>query len=248
MNLGTNAFHAMQTTGGTLTIRVTAQLVEAGGPVPAGRWVVIEVGDTGCGMSDAVRKRIFEPFFTTKPTGHGTGLGLAVVHGIVESHNGAITVASASGAGSTFRVWLPAISTGSVSNQTATPPLPLGTGQEILLVDDEEPIRQLAIDFLAMLGYRGSTAHSPAEALALVRADPARFAVVITDLTMPGMTGTQLASELAAIRPGLPVLLSSGDLQAIDQAQQAAPIAGVLPKPYTIEALGAALQQTLRQA
>ncbi len=245
MNLGTNAFHAMQSTGGTLTVRVTAQLVEAGGPVAPGRWVVIEVSDTGCGMSEQVRKRIFEPFFTTKPTGHGTGLGLAVVHGIVESHNGAITVASATGEGSSFRVWLPAISTGSVANHIATQVLPLGTGQEILLVDDEEPIRQLAIEFLAMLGYRGSTAHSPVEALALVRSDPLRFAVVITDLTMPGMTGVQLASELRTIRPGLPVLLSSGDLQAIEQAGQAPGIAGVLPKPYTLEALGAALQKSL---
>ncbi len=249
MNLGTNAFHAMQATGGMLTVRVTAQQIDTmgAGPVAVGRWVVIEVTDTGCGMNEQVRKRIFEPFFTTKPTGQGTGLGLAVVHGIVESHNGTLTVDSIAGQGSTFRVWLPAISTGSVSNQTATPPLPLGTGQGILLVDDEEPIRQLAIDFLAMLGYRGATAHSPAEAIALVRAEPHRFAVVITDLTMPGMTGIQLANELALINPRLPVLLSSGDLQALDHSRQHVPLAGVLPKPYTIEALGAALRAVIGQ-
>lgn len=246
MNLGTNAFHAMQSSGGTLTLTIAAQIVEAGGPVATGRWIVIEVTDTGYGMSEQVKKRIFEPFFTTKPTGQGTGLGLAVVHGIVESHNGILTVDSTVGIGSTFRVWLPAITTGSISNQAHTRALPLGDGQEILLVDDEQPIRLLAVDFLAMLGYRGATAHSPAEALALVQAHPQRFAVVITDLTMPGMTGIQLANELAAIRPDLPVLLSSGDLQAMDRAKLIAPLAGVLPKPYSIENLGQALQAILR--
>ena len=246
MNLGTNAFHAMQSSGGTLTLSIAAQIVEAGGPVATGRWIVIEVTDTGYGMSEQVKKRIFEPFFTTKPTGQGTGLGLAVVHGIVESHNGILTVDSTVGIGSTFRVWLPAITTGSISNQAHTRALPLGDGQEILLVDDEQPIRLLAVDFLAMLGYRGATAHSPAEALALVQAHPQRFAVVITDLTMPGMTGIQLANELAAIRPDLPVLLSSGDLQAMDRAKLIAPLAGILPKPYSIENLGQALQAILR--
>ena len=239
MNLGTNAFHAMHPQGGVLGIEVSE--VQADGS----RWVAIDVSDSGTGMSEEVRARIFEPFFTTKPVGQGTGLGLSVVHGIVQSHQGRLTVDSEPGRGSRFRVLLPAIATASMPAPKPAEGPAHGAGEEILLVDDEGVIRDLGVDLLELLGYRGTAAEGPERALELVRAQPDRFAAVLTDLTMPGMTGTDLALRLASVAPNLPVVLCSGDLHVVEGGKRHPAVRGMLAKPYTLDSLAAALKSAL---
>ena len=239
MNLGTNAFHAMHPKGGVLGIAVS-EVLEKGS-----RWIAIDVSDSGTGMSPEVRARIFEPFFTTKPVGQGTGLGLSVVHGIVQAHQGSLTVDSEPGRGSRFRVLLPAIATASMPAPKPAEGPALGAGQEILLVDDEKVIRDLGVDLLDLLGYRGTSAEGPEHALELVRADPRRFAVVLTDLTMPGMTGTELALRLAEVAPRLPIVLCSGDLHVVESGKPHPGVRGLLAKPYTLDSLAAVLKSAL---
>ena len=241
MNLGTNAFHAMEATGGTITIVVSACDL-AGAP-----GIELLVRDTGCGMPEAVRKRIFEPFFTTKPTGQGTGLGLAVVHGIIEGHRGTISVDSREGVGTTFRIRLPATGAPRLESTSPDAPIPSGQGQDVLLIDDEDQIRQMGGELLEALGYTATTCASGHAGLALLRSGSARFAVVITDLTMPGMTGVALAEEIAALDPTLPVILSSGDLRANEQANLPRSVRKLLAKPYTLRALAETLESCARQ-
>jgi len=203
MNLCTNAIHAMSQNGGTLTVALNSFVSSPRAKPVApklrpGDYLRLSVTDTGHGMAPEVLERIFEPFFTTKPVGQGTGLGLAVVHGILQNHGGDITVSSEPGVGTTFNLFLPRAEAGPVSTiaQDANP----GGGKErILVVDDEEAITDLMQQKLSRLGY-GVVSHSNSlEALKAFQAAPQQFDLVITDYTMPHLTGTELAQELTRL-------------------------------------------------
>jgi len=214
MNLCTNAEHAMREEGGTLDVKlirveVDRQTALQHHELHTGPHVRLMVSDTGCGMDLETLEHIFDPYFTTKEVGEGTGLGLSVVHGIVETHNGAITVESERGKGTTFHVYFPVIEKEEKIQEEDEGPLPTGN-ERILFVDDEEMIVDIAKEMLGKLGYDIVTEKSSVEALELFRADPDRFDLVITDMTMPKMTGDQLARELMKVRPDIPIILCTG--------------------------------------
>jgi signal transduction histidine kinase len=248
MNILTNAGHAMQSQGGTLSIALEAVDLDASHlpsvQLTPGRYVHASITDTGTGMSAETLEHIFEPFFTTKGHG-GTGLGLAVVHGIVDDHDGAITVESELGHGTTFHLWLPAAAAAAGSGEVAAA-TPSGNGEHILYVDDEESIVLAMERVISRLGYRCTGVTDPHEALARFRADPRGFAAVITDLSMPGMSGFQLAAELRAIQPGVPIAVASGYGESAADAVARGEITTRIHKPSSLEALAAALRELVR--
>jgi len=232
MNLGTNAGYAMGASGGELEVRISRdKVVQPLLGLSPGHYVKISVRDTGCGMSPEGMARIFDPFFSTKPVNEGTGLGLAVVHGIVLDHGGAIDVQSRVGQGTAFHIWLPAAD--SAADAPAQTPLPPLAGNErILLVDDEEIVRTVLEKGLQKLGYSVIAESSGQEALARVKATPDDFDLIITDQTMPQMSGLQLAAAIHAIRPNLPIILATGyspDVAGRDPA--ALGLVGIVGKP-----------------
>jgi CheY-like chemotaxis protein len=190
----------------------------SGGEFPhlePGRYLRISVKDTGVGMDRDTLDRVFEPFFTTKPSGEGTGMGLAVVHGVVTSLKGAISAESVKGQGSVFHVVLPTIEqTADRADRAEAGPLPTGT-EVVLFVDDEAVIARMVDRMLGSLGYRATVATDPREAVRLFRANPAAVDLVITDQVMPHLTGSQLAGELLKIRPDLPIVICTGFSEAI---------------------------------
>jgi CheY-like chemotaxis protein len=215
MNLCTNAYHAMRDKGGVLEILVAkVQLDDTAKDIHPdlipNSYARISVSDTGCGIPSEVLPRIFDPYFTTKAEGEGTGLGLAVAHGIVKSHQGAITVYSEAGKGTHFHVYLPLLDrTEADGKATEENPLPMGA-ERILFVDDELPLANLGKQMLETLGYRVSMQTGAMQALAVFKNDPTAFDLVITDMTMPEMTGAELAVEILRLRPGIPVILCTG--------------------------------------
>jgi len=214
MNLCTNAGHAMQEEGGTLDVKlirveVDRQTALQHHKLHTGPHVRLTVTDTGCGMDSETLEHIFDPYFTTKEVGEGTGLGLSVVHGIVNTHNGVITVESEPEKGTTFHVYFPIIEKEEKIQEEDEGPLPTGN-ERILFVDDEQMILDIGKGILGELGYDVITKKSSAEALELFRAEPDRFDLVITDMTMPKMTGDQLARELMKIQPDIPIILCTG--------------------------------------
>jgi signal transduction histidine kinase/CheY-like chemotaxis protein len=214
MNLCTNAAQAMAGHGNIDValdlVALDTEQVLSHGALAAGRYVRLTVRDSGHGMDAATLDRIFEPFFTTKEVGAGTGLGLAMVHGIVADHGGAIDVRSRPGAGSSFGVYFRQAEAPPADDGRTDAPLAVGRGETILIVDDEKPLVQLGEEMVATLGYEPVGFDSSTRALAAFRADPQRFDLVLADEIMPGMTGTQLAAALHAIRPDLPILLMTG--------------------------------------
>ncbi len=251
MNLGTNAWHAMKDHAGRFQVRLERCVVDAAhaathSRLRSGVYARMSVSDTGCGMDQATQRRIFEPFFTTKPPGEGTGLGLAVVHGIMDTHDGAVTVYSQPGEGTVFHLYFPAHAGEATLVATDEAPTPSGHGERILFVDDEELLVRLGQKTLTALGYEVEVAIQPATALAMVRADPQRFALVLTDQTMPGMTGLFLAMQLRQIQPGLPVILMTGySLSLPSERVEAAGICQLLLKPTNIHSLGVAVHAAL---
>lgn len=255
VNLATNALHAMQESGGALDVEVAeVELDESRAAalhVPPGRYQRLRISDTGVGMPQELLERIFEPFFTTKPQGRGVGLGLSVVHGIVQAHRGAITATSRPGEGSTFEVHLAALDAapGEDQQQTAATPVHPGSGQRILFVDDEESLVYLMVRVLERFGYRVvgfSDAHAALEAFL---AQPEQYDVVVTDLSMPGMTGAEFARQVLAARPDAPVIMTSGYVRPEDrQAAMAVGVRELLLKPNTVEDLAQALHRTLNAA
>ncbi len=216
MNLCTNGAQAMEKTEGVLSMEMVDMDIEKGGYpgegdiyLKPGRYVCIQVSDTGAGIPPENLDSIFEPYFTTKPPGEGTGMGLAVVQGIVESYGGKITVDSRYGQGSTFSVYLPVTHQGNSSRTYVPEDLPHGT-EGILFVDDEVAIGKIAKRILEQLGYRVTVETNSTTALERFAAAPDRFDLLITDMTMPGMAGDVLATEVMAIRPELPVILCTG--------------------------------------
>jgi PAS domain S-box-containing protein len=214
LNLGSNAADAMQDKGGTLKIsladvNIDDRTAEARGLLGPGDHVQLIVSDTGGGIPPEVLSSVFEPYFTTKAPGHGTGMGLASVHGTVKKYGGAVRVESQKGQGTVVTVWLPTV----LKRDTAAPyqaaELPTGT-ERILFVDDEAPIAKMSQQILERLGYRVTTRTSSVEALALFSAGPDEFDLVITDVSMPVLTGDKLAAEMMKVRPDIPVILCTG--------------------------------------
>ena len=261
MNLCTNAGHAMREKGGTLDVSLrnadfgiengdlglgNGNLKSGIGLVP-GPYVKLSVSDSGCGMPPHIVTRIFDPFFTTKEKGVGTGMGLSVVHGIVKSHGGAIDVYSEPGQGTTFNVFLPALESRSEAETRFDKPIP-GGSENILFVDDEQMIADVIDRALKSLGYHVVTRTSSMEALELFQEEPDRFDIVITDMTMPKMTGRQLAEKLIQIRPNLPIILITGFSTAIDEeTASAAGIRAIIFKPILKRDIAEAIRKVLDQ-
>ncbi len=250
MNLCTNAYHAMKTTGGMLDVRLTAvdiseQDEQSYPGMHPGSYLKLSVGDNGCGIPPHVIHRIFEPYFTTKPIGEGTGMGLSTVHGIIKDHGGCIKVYSEMGVGTTFHVFLPASVTAAETAAQQTEPLP--TGNEcILLVDDEKALIDLGQDLLQRLGYRVETRASSIDAIEAFRYKPQKYDLVISDMTMPKMTGDEMARQMKAIRPDIPIILCSGFSDRIhSQTVEAIGISALLMKPVVYADLAHTVRQVL---
>jgi CheY-like chemotaxis protein len=178
--------------------------------------VNLKVSDTGHGISEKEMHRIFDPYFTTKEVGKGTGMGLSVVHGIVKNHEGAISVKSDVGQGATFNIFFPVVEEQAAKEAESIEKLPVGN-ERILCIDDEKSILFTVQNQLQKLGYKVETRQNPMEALDLFRTDPNQFDLVITDMTMPEMTGDQLVLDILKIRPDMPVILSTGFNERIDE-------------------------------
>jgi signal transduction histidine kinase/CheY-like chemotaxis protein len=236
MNLGANAGHAIGTHGGELLIRISnLGRDEVNGaftqPMPFGEYICIEVKDTGCGMTREVMARIFDPFFSTKPVNEGTGLGLAVVHGIITDHGGSIRVESEPGHGTKFTIYLPAAEN-SPPTAASQHSMPLRGSERILVVDDEELVVGAIGGTLARLGYRVTTEMSSSEALRRFKESPDGFDLVITDQTMPELSGLELCEAMHELRPKLPVILVTGYSPDVSgRSAQSLGVIGVLGKP-----------------
>lgn len=251
LNLCTNAAHAITEAGGAVTIGLTAVDVEPAfaalhpplRPGPAARLSVV---DTGRGMDAATLEHMFEPFFTTKPLGVGTGLGLAVVHGIVESHGGAITVSSEPGRGSSFEVYFPRLGVEPETEGEIVRRAPRGSGERIYLIDDEPQVLQVGASALERLGYLPASFSNPQSAVEAFLADPRAARLVITDLSMPTLGGIQLARKFWQIRPELPIVLITGFSGSIDQADaRKLGFVAMLQKPFRIDQLADAVSKAL---
>ncbi len=251
MNLCTNAYHAMRETGGVLGVSLAKVTIEdnsstTSSELAPGNYVVIEVSDTGCGMEKKTIAHIFEPYFTTKSKGEGTGLGLSVVHGIVKSYQGQITVYSEPEKGTSFHIYLPRIAgTPSFAEGVSSETISTGT-ERVLVVDDEEMISIMLQLILQSLGYQVTFSCNSLEALALIAQDPQAFDLLITDMTMPNLTGFELAQKALAIRPDLPIILCTGFSELLNKEQaQALGIRTYLMKPVSVRELGLAVRNTL---
>jgi CheY-like chemotaxis protein len=241
MNLCTNAYQAMLETGGTLKIRLSHREMKgkaaALAQVPAGSYGKLVISDTGIGIPSENLDRIFNPYFTTKDKGKGTGLGLAAVHGICMSHGGSILVESQIGKGTTFIVYLPLTQDKNDKVKQADLLVP-GGNERIMLVDDEHDIREIEKEMLETQGYIVTVKNNAKEALTLFAKQPEQFDLVITDMTMPNMTGDRLAGELIKIRADIPIILSTGysELMSKEKATSLG-IKAFLMKPFTMRDL-----------
>ena len=252
MNLGTNAAHALRgQRAGLLKVSLESTHVDADAArrspdLKEGDYVTLTVTDNGCGMDEAVRIRIFEPLFTTKPKGEGTGLGLSTVYGIMKGNGGAITVHSQPGKGTTFRLYFPAA--GEVAAQSAAPArlADAGSGERIMVVDDDPVLMLMITRILQRLDYQPTGYADVSKALAAIREKPRAFDAIITDLSMPAMSGLDFAREVLRIRPGFPIVISSGQISSEDR--ESAGQVGVremIQKPYSREKLAESLRKVL---
>lgn len=252
-NLITNAYHAVVDAGGSISIRLSETECSrddmASGMVEPGKYATLVVSDTGTGIEPSVMARIFEPYFTTKGQGKGTGLGLSMVYGIVKEHGGDIRVDSDAGKGARFTVYLPLIKEDA---EAAIPDVAAAyeTGTEtILLVDDEAEIVRLEKQMLERLGYRITNRTSSVDALAAFRANPEAFDLVITDMTMPNMTGDQLAKKLISIRPDVPIIICTGFSENISKEEaKVMGIKGFLMKPVVKAEMAGMIRKVLNEA
>jgi PAS domain S-box-containing protein len=253
MNLATNAFFAMREKGGVLSISTTDIDFEPDSPVldadvEPGEYVQLVIADTGHGMEHHVMQRVFEPFFTTKGVGEGTGMGLAVVYGIVKSLHGTIAVESEPGKGSTFRICLPVARADENQESVVVKTTPRGT-EHILIIDDEELLVEWGQAALERLGYSVTALTDSMEALKLFSVDPSRFDLVITDQTMPNLTGLHLARKLMAIRTNIPIILCTGHSDSVSpEKAKDAGIKDFLMKPLGKQQLAEAIRKVLNTA
>ena len=253
MNLATNAYHAMEDTGGRLevTLKQVAMTSEPDSlqTLTPGNYALLTVSDTGAGIEKEILDRIFDPYFTTKGTGKGTGLGLSVVRGIVTSHKGVIDVSCVPGKGTKFSVYLPIIEhkTEHIIAENVGPD-PVGT-EKILLVDDEMPIVRMEQQMLERLGYQVISRTSSNDALEAFKANPGGFDLVLTDMTMPNMTGIQLAKELISIRQDIPIIICTGFSEMLNDVRtKSNGIKGVLMKPVVKSNMAHTVREVLDEA
>ncbi|MDK9707493.1 MAG: ATP-binding protein [Desulforhopalus sp.] len=225
MNLGVNAHHAMRETGGILAVEVSRIEIDEFDSksknllLAPGHYLLLKICDKGCGMERAVLDKIFDPYFTTKPHGQGTGMGLAVVHGIVKSHEGLITVYSEPGKGTSFQIYFPELvekpSLPEIDNDKE---IPTGT-ERILLVDDETLVAQMQALLLESLGYSVTQETDPLRTLQIFNANPNAYDLIVTDMTMPKMNGAALTQNILAIRPDISVVLCTGFSELVNEAK-----------------------------
>jgi len=251
MNLATNAAHAMPN-GGSLEILVTPTYVRdsvarSHPDLREGSYLLLTVRDSGHGMDEATKERVFEPFFTTKPTGSGSGLGVPIVHGMMRDHEGAVLLDSIMDVGTTVRCFFPAMAD-EVARRAASP-APPGHGERILFVEDEPSLAEATRRRLLVLDYRVTMVTSPQAALDLFQSTPEAFDLVVTDYSMPEMTGLELAGAMLELRPHLPIILLSGMGLALSQeAVEAVGIRRVLTKPVSSAELSETIQSVLGAA
>ncbi len=251
MNLCTNAAQAMRDRGGVMRVRLERIELDEDAArkyveLSPGAYLKLSVTDTGEGIEESILDRIFEPFFTTKETGQGTGMGLAVVHGIVKAHCGSIEVQNRAGRGCTFYVYLPLFeSEAEKSDPPETIRIIAGTGH-ILFVDDEESIADLGRQMLERLGYKVTACTSSRQALETFKIDPTQFDIVISDQTMPQMTGLRLAGELMSIKPNIPIIICTGYSTDIspEKAQEFG-VRHVIMKPYAFCEVAALIRKVI---
>jgi len=256
MNLCTNAYHAMEERGGTLTVGLkevilsSSETLEYPNPeCSAGQYLALEVSDTGCGMTEDIMERMFDPYFSTKEEGKGTGLGLATVYSIVKSCKGVIRVKSEVNSGTTFTVFLPVVSTqnSAESGETTRQAKTVGSGERILVVDDNKDIALMCKEGFEALGYKVDLFFSSLEALEFFKKEYHSIALVVTDQTMPGKTGFDLAKEMLSIKKDIPIILCSGHTSAISKMKiEEAGIKSFVMKPATVEDLSKKIQQLLK--
>jgi CheY-like chemotaxis protein len=220
INLCTNAAQAVEDEDGVIEVILEKVALEESTAqyygLSPGLYARLTVNDTGHGIDPEIQDRIFDPYFTTREVGKGSGMGLAVVHGIVMNHDGTILVDSSIGKGATFKVFFPIVETEPLPEITTDEDLPTGK-ERIIFIDDEESILRMGRQRLERLGYMVESTTSPIEALALFRSQPDQFDLVITDLTMPKMTGDKLVKEILNIRPDIPVILCTGFSEKLDE-------------------------------
>ena len=247
MNLFTNAYHAMEQKGGKLkvTLKEVDLRVDDLKDMSPGTYVCLVVSDTGIGMDQSTIDRIFDPYFTTKKEGKGTGLGLAVVHGIIKSHGGHISVYSEPDKGSNFHVYLPVIKTQQETEQIELRPTEKGY-ERILVVDDEKMVLEIQQKMLKRLGYDVTALTSSVEALKAFQANPDNFDLIITDMTMPNMTGDQLAQKIMDIRTDIPIILCSGFSEKMsNEKAKSSGIKDFLMKPVLMKDLSITIRRAL---
>jgi len=253
MNLITNAYHAAENASGIISVQLKEISMNGGelenSPLKPGQHAMLSVSDNGVGIPRNVINNIFEPYFTTKEKGKGTGLGLAVVHGIVREHKGDIKVYSEEGKGTTFNVYIPLMKkfTETVVNNSVSV-LPTGT-ENLLLVDDEESVARLEKQMLERLGYKVVAQSSSIDALELFKANPDDYDLVVTDMTMPNMTGDKLAKEILSIRSDIPVIICTGFSERINKEQaEAIGVNGFLMKPVVKSEMAQMVRKVLDKA
>jgi CheY-like chemotaxis protein len=240
----------MRETGGTLEVsleevRVDNAMASLAPDLSPGRYQKLMVRDTGHGMSPEVVERIFDPFFSTKEPGQGTGLGLSVVHGIVTKHGGSIDVTSKAGEGTTFEVYFPSLEEVEEKPVDEVSTLPTGT-ERILLVDDEAAMVEMERQMLESLGYRVTTQTSSMVALATFKSQPDAFDLVMTDMTMPRMTGADLSKEVLKIRPGMRIILCTGYSERIlEDSAKAIGIREFVLKPIVLREIAHIIRRAL---
>jgi PAS domain S-box-containing protein len=250
LNFCTNAFHAMEEKGGILAIALQSQTITEDElpsryDVKPGKFVQLTIADTGSGIAPEILEKIFDPYFTTKEIGKGTGMGLSIAHGIVKSCDGFITCRSKPGEGTVFQVFFPVIAD-EISPVAQHADLIRFGSERILFVDDEEMIAEMGKNMLERLGYRVTARSDSSEALAVFRNQPDGFDLVITDQTMPGMTGSDLARRMLEIRPEMPIILCTGYSSLVSEEQaRALGIKGFALKPLTKKDIAALIRKVL---
>ncbi len=246
MNLCTNAYHAMEDTGGTLKISLSKIESDSNLLLSSKEYCCLSISDTGIGIPSEVIKNIYDPYFTTKEQGKGSGLGLSVIHGIVKSYEGEVRVESEPGKGSTFSVFFPICANNEVEDLTLNGEKLLTGNERILLVDDEKAIVKLGLRLLERLGYKVTGKVSSVEALALFKSDSSQFDLIITDMTMPMMVGTEFAKKVMEIRSDIPILICTGFSEKIDDyTAKSLGIQGFIHKPILMNELASKVRELI---
>ncbi len=250
MNLTTNAYHAMQESGGQLKISLTQTKIDSKSlelfELAQGRYALLKITDTGVGIKKELMDKIFDPYFTTKEQGKGTGLGLSVVHGIVKSNNGYIHVYSEPGKGTEVHVYLPILKNQSDDSEPVSLKPVQGGNERILLVDDEKMIIKMEERILTRLGYKITGLTDSVKTLKIFKQNPEKYDLVITDMTMPNMTGTLLANEIKKIRPDIPIIICTGFSDQINKnTSQEFNIDCFIMKPIILNDIALAIRNVL---